>query len=191
MTNQFLKWNVDASGNFTSGDPMGVVGINNPALWAVETQFGQELNNDGQLGVVDVFSFSSGDIGLPTDNNYASIYNFNAGDRITYSSGVMSIVGNSVPPIPGKASIDLSTGIASFDSTDMTLAQQLSAVERAISDVNLHAKGHMAMWAKGSDTFMLITDDRNGVTDGDTLIRIVDIQPHQLRYDATQYVVLA
>jgi hypothetical protein len=25
----------------------------------------------------------------------------------------------------------------------------------------------MAMWANGPDTFMLITDDRNGVTDGD------------------------
>jgi hypothetical protein len=170
---------------------MGVVSINNPALWAAETQFSQELNNDGILGLADIFSFSSGDIGLPADNNYASIYNFNTGDRIAYSSGVMSIVGNSAPAIPGKASIDLSTGIALFDSSDATLAQQLSAVERAISDVNLHAKGHMAMWGNGSDTFMLITDDRNGLTDGDAFIRIVDVQPYQLRYDPAQYVVLA
>jgi hypothetical protein len=137
------------------------------------------------------FSFSSGDIGLPTDHNYASIYNFNAGDRITYSSGVMSIVGNSAPATTGKASINLSTGIASFYPTDVTLAEQLSAVERAISDANIHSNGHMAMWANGSDTFMLITDDRNGVTDGDALIRIVDTQPNQLHYDPTQYVVLA
>jgi hypothetical protein len=137
------------------------------------------------------FSFSSGDIGLPTDNNYASIYNFNTGDRITYSSGVMSIVGNSAPATTGKASINLSSGIASFYPTDVTLAQQLSAVERAISDANVHSNGHMAMWVNGSDTFMLITDDRNGVTDGDALIRIVDTQPYQLRYDPTQYIVLA
>ena len=170
---------------------MGVVGINNPALWAAETQFDQELNNDGIIGLADIFSFSSGDIGLPADNNYTSIYNFNVGDRIAYSSGIMSIVGNSDPAIPGKASINLSSGIASFDSADTTLAQQLSAVERAISDANLHANGHMAMWVNGSDTFMLITDDRHGLTDGDAFIRIVDVQPYQLRYDATQHVVLA
>jgi hypothetical protein len=137
------------------------------------------------------FSFSSGDIGLPTDHNYASIYNFNTGDRVTYSSGIMSIVGNSAPATAGKASINLSSGIASFDLADTTLAQQLTAVERAISDSNVHSKGHMAMWANGPDTFMLITDDRNGVTDGDALIRIVDKQPNQLHYDPTQYVVLA
>jgi hypothetical protein len=129
-------------------------------------------------------------MGLPSDHNFASIYNFNTGDRITYTSGVMSIAGNAAPAISGKASINLSTGLASFDPADATLAQQLAAVENAISSVNPNTPGHMAMWANGLDTFVLITDGQSGLA-GDELIRIVNTSPFQVHYDPNQHAVLA
>jgi serralysin len=48
---QFSVWNTDASGNYT-GNALGAVAGGTQALQTFETVFGQDLDNDGHLGLV-------------------------------------------------------------------------------------------------------------------------------------------
>ena len=49
--NEYTVWDTDANGNYV-GTPIGVVAGNSPLLEALEPSFGQDLNNDGTIGLV-------------------------------------------------------------------------------------------------------------------------------------------
>ncbi|MCJ2093760.1 hypothetical protein MKK67_14855, partial [Methylobacterium sp. J-072] len=48
---QYTVWNADANGNFT-GYAVGTVSGSDPSLLRLEKSFAQDLNSDGQIGVV-------------------------------------------------------------------------------------------------------------------------------------------
>ena len=48
---QYTVWNTDANGNYTTS-PIGTVSGSDPSLLSLEKSFAQDLNNDGQIGVV-------------------------------------------------------------------------------------------------------------------------------------------
>lgn len=122
--------------------------------------------------------FSANVHGAPSATRFDSITHFNSHDTISYSS-VLSVVGNNGAAIKGLASIDHNTGIAKFHKSDNTLAKQILAVEKAMGSDPDHSAGHVAIWANGSNTEILIRDDHVGTSigAGDVLIQLVGVKP--------------
>lgn len=122
--------------------------------------------------------FSANVHGAPSATHFDSIRHFNTHDTISYSSA-LSVIGNNGAAIKGLASIDHNSGIAKFHKTDNTLAKQILAVENAMGSDPDHSAGHVAIWANGSNTEILIRDGHVGTTigAGDELIQLVGVNP--------------
>jgi hypothetical protein len=129
---------------------------------------------DGSSGLLN-FEFAQNTTGKPSATNFYSILNFSGHDEISFTTPLL-VVGNSGAATDGLASINATTGIATFSAHDSTLALQLAAVENAIAAANTPAAGHVAMWANGSNTEILITDSHSGsgIGAGDNLIQLTD-----------------
>ncbi|MCX7085511.1 MAG: hypothetical protein NTY69_08215 [Methylococcales bacterium] len=123
-------------------------------------------------------TFSTNVHGAPSATHFDSITHFNAHNTISYSSA-LSVVGNNGSAVKGLASIDHNSGIAKFDKTDNTLAKQILAVEKAMGSDPDHSAGHVAIWANGSNTEILIRDNHVGTSigAGDELIQLVGVNP--------------
>ena len=105
-------------------------------------------------------------------NNFDTITNWGSGDSIIYTSLLST---NDSTKASGTASINSSTGAATFDPADNTLLKQVAAVQNALTNDN--AGGHAAHWQVGSDEYVLI-EAAHAPTDNtshayDDLIKIV------------------
>jgi len=117
--------------------------------------------------------------GTPSATRFDTITGWSGYDTITFTTP-LTVVGNSGAASAGMASINASTGFATFSSADNTLALQLAAVEKAIakgSNTAAVATGDVVMWANGANTFVLITGAHTGTAVGahDTLIELVGV----------------
>ncbi|MBT8606644.1 hypothetical protein G6677_09230, partial [Polynucleobacter paneuropaeus] len=151
----------------------------------------QELTNDSSIlaKVNGLFDGSSGSVtfnlspnvfGPVSASHMDAITNWNGSDTISYST-LLTIGGSATSPIAGQAQINQTTGIASFNASDSTLAQQISAIEHSLATTGALA-GQFAEWVNGGNTYVLITDGHAGVVNpttgieaGDVLIKLVGI----------------
>jgi hypothetical protein len=132
----------------------------------------------GSLGDVN-FHFGINMPGTPSATKYDVINGWSGSDVISFSSP-LHVVGSSAAAVKGMASINATTGLATFNSADNTLALQLAAVEKAIANGSSTASvaaGDVAMWANGANTFVLMTGAHTGTAVGanDTLIELVGV----------------
>ena len=78
----------------------------------------------------------------------------------------------------GKAKID-ANGLASFDASDNTLAEQITAVEAAINastnTATTHNAGDAAVWVNGNNTYLFISDGTAGVGANDIIVELTGI----------------
>ena len=141
--------------------------------------FNVDLGSSGSISNLDTANgninliFNSNTTGTPTDTNFESINHFSTHDEISFSTG-LTVVNNSAGAAPGIAVIDTITGIATFDTSDISLQQEIIAVENAITfNSTSPDAGNVALWSNGSDSYAFITDAISGVSAGDDLIKFI------------------
>ena len=133
------------------------------------------VGSDGDLN----FHFAINMPGSPSATKFDSITGWTGNDVISFTSA-LKVAGFSGTAQAGEASINGTTGLVTFNASDNTLALELAAVEKAIangSNSTAVAAGDVAMWANGSNTFVLITGAHTGTAIGanDTLIELVGV----------------
>ena len=130
-------------------------------------------NLDTSNGHINLI-FNSNTTGTPSDTNFETINHFSSKDVISFSSG-LTIDNKSSETASGVAFIDNTTGIATFDISDISLQQQIVAVENAINMGFSSTAGNVAYWTNGNDSYAFITDNTIGVSSGDNLIKFIGI----------------
>jgi hypothetical protein len=151
----------------------------------------QQLTNDSSIlakvnGLFDgssgsaTFSLSPNPFGAISDTHCDIVTGWGGSDTISYSN-LLTIGGSATSPIAGQAQINQTTGIASFNASDSTLAQQITAIEHSLATTGALA-GQFAEWVNGGNTYVLIADGHAGVVNpstgieaGDVLIKLVGI----------------
>ena len=71
---QYIVWNTDSSGNYTSA-MTGLVSGADYALQSLETSFHQDLNGDGQIGLPTTVIEANGSTSLTEVGNHFYLYN--------------------------------------------------------------------------------------------------------------------
>lgn len=125
---------------------------------------------------VDTFVFAAGDTGTPSPTTFDVITDWNVGgdaDIIDFSGGSITIVTNSTAAA-GVAAID-AEGLATFDASDNTLAEQIVAVEAGIATGSA-AAGQTAFFVNGGNTYVFISDGADGVGANDVLIQLTGFE---------------
>lgn len=131
----------------------------------------------------NTFVFSDTSTGTPSDTNFDTIENWIAGTNNIIDFGATALVihdgGSSAAA--GQASIS-NTGVATFHADDDTLAEQLIAVETAISAIGggtpgggTPTAGGVAIWQNGGDAYLFISDAAAGLTATDVLIKLTGV----------------
>lgn len=103
---------------------------------------------------------------------------------IKYSSPLV-IGGSATDAVSGTASINQTTGVASFNVADDTLIEQINAVEHALYGTGSQV-GQFAEWSNGGNTYVLITDGTHtssAIDDGDILVKIVGVDTSNVMLD--------
>ena len=155
---------------------LNLISASNPTIL-----FDVDLGTSGSISNLDTTNgninliFNPNTTGTPTDTNFASINHFSANDEISFSTD-LSVVNNSAGAASGIALIDTDSGMATFDPSDVSLEQEIVAVENAITanPANFDT-GNVALWANGSDSYVFISDAVSGVSAGDNLIKLVGV----------------
>lgn len=129
------------------------------------------------------FSYQPGKLGTPNSETFHTLDTLQ-GFGQAFSVGDASIVTNDVAT-PGVAAIGFS-GLATFSESDVTFDQHLIAVEQAIATAGDAALGQSAMWQEGGDAFLFFSDGVDGLTENDTLVKLVGVDTSQ---DATDYLI--
>jgi hypothetical protein len=111
---------------------------------------------------------------LPSATNFDTIIGFAAGDVIDFASALtITAHASSAATI---ASIDGTTGVATFNAADDTLAEKITAVANAINaSGNATAAGEMARFFHGGDGYIFISDGVAGVSENDVLIKLAAV----------------
>ena len=120
--------------------------------------------------------------GTPSDTNFGVISHFTGQDKISFASQAITplvIQGNVASSSAGLAHIEKTTGVATFSGSDNTLALQIVAVEKAISQTSA-SQGAIALWNNGLDSYAFISDSSKGVTAGDDLIKLTGVDVSHL-----------
>ena len=121
-----------------------------------------------------------------SDTNFYSIANsiWGDGDMIKYSSSLV-VGGSAADAVSGTASINQTTGVASFNVADDTLIEQINAVENALYGTGSQV-GQFAEWSNGGNTYVLITDGTHtssAIDDGDILVKLVGVDTSHVMLD--------
>src|SRR5262249_30838364 len=77
-------WNTDRNGNYVSNTSGGISGSSN-ALESIETSFQQDLNGDGQIGLVATVIEANGVTSLTEVGNNFYLYSGGSGPSLKYS----------------------------------------------------------------------------------------------------------
>ena len=135
-----------------------------------------EINGASNTDVIIRFAEKADDV--PSVTDFDAVINWNKHDTISYTSA-LSVAGHSGAALQGLASFNALTGAALFDVNDNTITKQLIAVEKSMSTASNHNAGHVAIWANGHNTEILIRDNHVGDTlsKGDELIQLVGVTP--------------
>ncbi|MCX7085740.1 MAG: hypothetical protein NTY69_09425 [Methylococcales bacterium] len=139
------------------------------------------INVDGANGHIN-FILHPQSTNTPSDTNFGIVNHFNGQDTLTFVSTIaidLSTDGNLSPASLGMAQIDLTSGIATFDPLDDTLALQITAAESALSQT-ASTLGNVAFWQNGTDSYVFISDATSGVSAGDNLIQLTGIDVSHL-----------
>lgn len=120
----------------------------------------------------DTFVFAAGDSGLPSDTNFDTITDFTTNSDII-SLGAYTIV-TYTSATAGTASIS-SSGIATFQTADVTLAQRIAATENGINAGGTATAGQTAVFQYLNDAYIFVSDGVDGVGANDRLIKLVGI----------------
>lgn len=136
----------------------------------------------GSAGVVDTYSYANtGDTGTPTSSNFDTITNWVTTSDVIDFAGSLALPGNAVTSSSGVAAL-ATTGIATFNAADTTLALHIAAVEAALTKSTAASNAgttptalQTAIWTEGADTFLFVTDGTAGVGSGDTLIKLTGV----------------
>ena len=139
------------------------------------------INVDGANGHIN-FILHPQSTDAPSDTNFGIVNHFNGQDTLTFVSTIaidLSTDGNLSPASLGMAQIDLTSGIATFDPLDYTLALQITAAESALSQT-ASTLGNVAFWQNGTDSYVFISDATSGVSAGDNLIQLTGIDVSHL-----------
>ena len=126
------------------------------------------------------FSYQPGKIGTPDSVTFHTL-NTLQGYGQAFSVGDASIVTNDTAT-QGVAAIDFS-GLATFSGRDLTLDQHIIAVEQAIANGGDAALGQAAMWQEENDAFIFFSDGIDGLTENDTLVKLVGVDTSQNHTD--------
>lgn len=129
------------------------------------------------------FSFEPGRVGTPSATELHTI-NSLQGYGQSFTNGDASIVTHDTAA-QGIAKIGFS-GLATFAAEDTTLEQHIFAVENAIATSGDAALGQGAMWQEGSDAYFFLSDGVDGLSENDTLVRLVGVD---LTDSATDYLI--
>lgn len=128
----------------------------------------------------NTFVFSNTSTGIPSNTNFDTIEDWIAGmnNIIDFGATALVINGGGSSAAAGQASIS-STGVATFHANDDTLAEQLAAVEAAISAIGsgTPTAGGVAIWQNGDDgdAYLFISDATAGLTATDVLIKLTGV----------------
>jgi len=125
----------------------------------------------------DIFRFSQGSYGTlaPSAHRFDTIMDWTSGDTIDYTNADLSIPSDATEePVAGRAKI--SNGVATFHGDDDTLAEQIIAVNQALT-ANSPVAGEVAVFSWGSDGYVFISDGTPEIGANDILIKIVGLQP--------------
>ncbi len=126
------------------------------------------------------FSYQPGRLGTPNSETFHTLDTLQ-GYGQAFSVGDASIVTNDTAA-SGVAAIDFS-GLATFSASDTTLDQHIIAVEQAITNAADPAQGQAAMWQEGDDAFIFFSDGVDGLTENDTLVKLVGVDTSQNHTD--------
>ena len=140
----------------------------------IVSNFHVEINGASDTDVIIKFAEKVDD--APSASDVDKIINWNSHDSIAYITA-LTVSGNSDIASKGLASINPLSGIATFNSSDKTLAKQLVAVEKAMSLSGDSVSGHVAIWQNGLNTEILIRDSHIGasISAGDELIQLTGV----------------
>lgn len=120
----------------------------------------------------DTFTFAQGASGTPSATNFDTITDFGKASDIIDFTAVLSIQANGTSSA-GTAAIN-AEGIATFNSADVTLAQQIVAVQAGIV-AGGNTNGELAIFQNGSDSYIFVSDGVNGVDANDVLIKLTGV----------------
>jgi hypothetical protein len=121
----------------------------------------------------DIFQFAAAATGTPSGTVFETITDWAAGDRIDSTDGAIVLIANTTAS-SGVASIS-SSGLASFNSADNTLALRVTAVEAGINAGGTAAARQSAVFVFGSDSYLFISDGVDNVDANDVLIKLVGV----------------
>ena len=123
----------------------------------------------------NTFKFTKGDTGTPSATVFDTITDWKAGtgNLIDYTDAGITLVAEGSADVAGTAAIS-GTGLATFNAADSTLAQQIAAVEKAMT-TDTAVAGEAAVWAVGSDSYIFISDGVAGVGANDILIKVTGV----------------
>ncbi len=120
-------------------------------------------------GGTDTFVFTAGSSSTTATD---VITDYAAGDVIDITPAATIVTNTSTGA--GVATIS-SSGIATFNSADVTLTQKITAVEAAINNGATAAAGQSAAFQHLGDAYVFVSDGVDGVGSNDLLIRLVGL----------------
>lgn len=131
----------------------------------------------------NTFVFSLGDSGLPGAFNFDKIHDFRAGSNTIDFTTNLAVAGPSTVT-PNRAAIgangvatfytEATPGSSIFNNTGPSLMQQINDVAAAI-DLGGTAAGEAAIWQRGPNAFLFVSDATTGVSANDVLIMLTGV----------------
>ena len=115
----------------------------------------------------------------PSSANYESIFNWSASDKISFANGLgttNSILSFGISNSTSNATV--TNGQVTFANSAESLDSQITHAEAVMHSGANNGAGHVAYWANGSDTYVLITGSNSNGTQDD-LVKLVGVSPSQ------------
>ncbi|KAB1068740.1 DUF4214 domain-containing protein [Methylobacterium planeticum] len=126
----------------------------------------------------NTFVFTNASTGLPSATNFDTITDFRAGtgNKIDFGAITLSTTATATAtPVSGTAAIS-STGVATFNSADNTLALKLTALAAGVTaSGGASVAGESAIFQQGNDAYLFVSDATDGLSATDVLIKLTGV----------------
>ena len=133
-------------------------------------------NMSGILGNVS-FNYTKDTISTTSATHIDTITGWSDDDSIHFNSA-LQVAGYKGIPKSGEASINSTTGIATFHASDNTLSLEIAAVHKAIASASSSpVAGNVALWNYNGNAYALITGAHagSGLAAHDTVIEFIGV----------------
>ncbi len=133
-------------------------------------------NMSGILGNVS-FNYTKDTISTTSATHIDTITGWSDDDSIHFNSA-LQVAGYKGTPKSGEASINSTTGIATFHASDNTLSLEIAAVHKAIASASSSpVAGNVALWNYNGNAYALITGAHagSGLAAHDTVIEFIGV----------------